>query len=276
MNDPVIVLADNGSTRAGATLSLRTIAARLTRLSGRVVHAVSLQHADRIPAQELDGEAACVLADFLRHQLENGQQWFVIVPLFFGSSRALSSFIPEQVAMLREQYAGLRVDVAEPLVPLPQGEPRLAEILADHVAVARDQLDAEPELVVVVDHGSPLPQVTAVRVYAASELGARLPGMMIEQAVMERREGRDYDFNGELLEDMLARVGAQGRPVRIALAMLFLSPGRHAGPGGDIAEICEHAMQRFPALQVVVSPLVGEHPLLAAILNDRLSAILAA
>ncbi|MCB1801897.1 MAG: cobalamin biosynthesis protein CbiX [Gammaproteobacteria bacterium] len=274
MRDPVIILADNGSTRAGATLSLRRIAGRLSSVCERPVHAVSLQHVDRIPIGELDGEPALVLADFLREQLERGRHWFVIVPLFFGSSRALSSFIPEQVRILREQYAALRVDLAEPLVPLPQGEPRLAAILADNVASVGDQLDRVPDRIVLVDHGSPLPQVTAVREYLARELATLEPGSVVEQAVMERRTGREYDFNGELLEEVLQRLASEGAPIRVVLAMLFLSPGRHAGPGGDIEEICVRAMQHHPNLQVVVTPLIGEHPRLAEILNDRLSAVL--
>ena len=76
------------------------------------------------------------------------------------------------------------------------------------------------------------------------------------------------------LEEVLQRLASEGAPIRVVLAMLFLSPGRHAGPGGDIEEICVRAMQHHPNLQVVVTPLIGEHPRLAEILNDRLSAVL--
>ena len=54
------------------------------------------------------------------------------------------------------------------------------------------------------------------------------------------------------------------------LAMLFLSPGRHAGEGGDIAEICAAAEQRHPGLRVRPTALVGEHPAIVDILATRL------
>lgn len=52
--------------------------------------------------------------------------------------------------------------------------------------------------------------------------------------------------------------------------MLFLSPGRHAGEGGDIAEICAAAEQRHPGLSVTTTALVGEHPGIVEIMHTRL------
>lgn len=272
MNDPVVILIDNGSTRAAATLALRDIAARLSRQCGQPVHAASLQHADRIPARQLGGEPARLLREVLSDELRRDRRWFVVVPLLFGDSRALTAFIPEQVAALQGLFGDFQVDVAAPLVPLPQGEPRIVQILHDHVEESRAELGSDPDRIIVVDHGSPLPQVTAVREYAADELARRLPPRdQVMQAVMERREGREYDFNGDLLERLLDRLGSEEVEHRILVAMLFLLPGRHAGPGGDVAEICATAMRRHPRLRIVISPLVGEHPLLIDILDDRLT-----
>ena len=64
MSSPVIILADNGSRCAAATLSLRRIAADLASSCGREVHAVSLQHADKVDADELGGVPAEVLPGF--------------------------------------------------------------------------------------------------------------------------------------------------------------------------------------------------------------------
>jgi sirohydrochlorin ferrochelatase len=266
------LLIDNGSTRPGATLSLRRIAAALSRQRGEEVHPVSLQHADRVPASELGGEPASVLAGFLRERLVAGYRDFVTVPLFFGRSRALTAFVPEQVDHLSTEFGPFRLAQADVLSPLPAGEPRLARILADHVESAAAALPAAPDRVIVVDHGSPIPEVTAVREAAAAALRERLPaGRVVDQAVMERREGRRYDFNGRLLERVLDESAARGER-HVVLAMMFISPGRHAGPGGDIEEICAAAMARHPGLRVVASPLVGEHPLLIDILADRLAA----
>lgn len=273
MQEPAIALVDNGSRRAAATLSLRAIAARLSKACGRPVHPVSLQHADRVPAADLDGSPAIVFKDFLRAQVEQGVRDFITLPLFFGPSRALTSFIPEQVEAVTREMGDIRLRQADVLSPLPDGEPRLADILAAHVDECSTA--GTPDRVIVVDHGSPLPDVTAVRAKVAMDLRKRLPdGIALGQAVMERRSGPEYDFNGQLLGELLDSIAAGQEGAKVVLAMLFVSPGRHAGPGGDIADICRDAQARNPGLEVCVSPLVGEHPLLIEILRDRLAAVL--
>ncbi len=275
MSERVALLVDNGSRRAAATLGLRSIAERLAEACGQPVHPVSLQHADKIPPAELGGQPAQVLPAFLRKQLAAGRREFVVVPLFFGRSRALTSFIPEQVALLEREFGRFELRQADVLSPMPQGEPRLAEILADQVARCSRQMDAQPDCVVVVDHGSPLPDVTAVRAKVTMALRERLAeGILLSQAVMERRQGPEYDFNGQLLGDLLDACAAKKPAAVIVLAMMFISPGRHAGPGGDIDQICRDAMDRNPGLRVGVSDLVGEHPLLIEILNQRLQGAL--
>ena len=271
MAEPVVLLVDNGSRRAAATLGLRRIAAALGEASGYPVSPVSLQHADQVAADELDGVAASVFPQFMREQLREGRREFVVVPLFFGPSRALSGFIPQQLEQLEKTFGAVDLRIADVLVPLPRGEPRLADILADHAVHAGVSLDVGDDHVIVVDHGSPLPQVNAVRRYAVEALRQRLPKhIVIEQVAMERRDGADYQFNGELLGELLDRIAGERHAVSAAIAMLFLLPGRHAGPGGDIADICEAAMARHPGLEVAISPLIGEHPKLIEILHDRL------
>ena len=276
MAEPVILLVDNGSRRAAATLGLRRIAAALSAASGYPVSPVSLQHADHVVAADLDGIAASVFPQFMHEQLREGRREFVVVPLFFGPSRALSGFIPQQLKQLENTFGAIDLRIAEVLVPLPQGEPRLADILADHALHADVSLDVGDDHVIVVDHGSPLPQVNAVRRYAVDALRHRLPRhIVIEQAAMERRDGAEYRFNGELLDELLDRIAGERHAVSAAIAMLFLLPGRHAGPGGDIAGICDAAMARHPGLKISISPLIGEHPKLIEILHDRLRDALA-
>lgn len=265
------LLVDNGSLRAEATLNLRRLARALGARCGVPVSAVSLQHADRIPAADLDGQAAVTLPGLLRDLRAAGVTEFVLVPLFFGSSRALTRFIPDTVTELREETGGFHLEVGQTLYPLPAGEPRLAELLCDQVRRVAMVRRVPLEQVVLVDHGSPIPEVTAVRRGLAEEMRQRLgPGVGLEEAVMERRPGSEYDFNGELLEERLQAL-ARTRPRQtVILAMLFFSPGRHAGPGGDIEEICQRVMDTAPGFQVIPTALVGEHEGLVAILADRL------
>jgi sirohydrochlorin ferrochelatase len=266
-----ILLVDNGSSRPDSTLNLRRIAARLAERVGEPIRPVSLLHADRVAPERLDGQPAEILAPTLRRLVGEGVRHLRLLPLFFGPSRALTRFVPELVAEVAAELGPFRLAIAPELCPLPAGEQRLVEILADNLAAAVTRASIEPRRVVLVDHGSPIPEVTAVRRWLAHGLAARLgPAVRLEEAVMERRPGPEYDFNGPLLEDVLARLAEEDHQTPILLSMLFLSAGRHAGPNGDIAQIRDRIAERFPTLSIQVAPLVGEHPGLIEILASRL------
>jgi sirohydrochlorin ferrochelatase len=150
----------------------------------------------------------------------------------------------------------------------------LAQILCDQLPEFEQ---TQKRRVILVDHGSPIPEVTAVRHYLAKEMRRLLgPNVRLHEAVMERREGGDYDFNGELLEPVLRQTGEQDDRSPIALSLLFMSPGRHAGSGGDIESICRRVGEVHPGWPIVNSGLVGDHDGLIAILRDRLSAVASA
>ncbi len=262
------LLLDNGSLRADATKRLRQLAHDLSLKSGQKIHPVSLQHADKISVVELDDQAAQILTSFIRQRLALGDHHFIILPLFFGESRALTSFVVSEVESLIEEFADLRVDIADVLYPLPEGEPRLVDIVYDNILVAAKQKNYPLKNIIVVDHGSPVARVTAVRKHIVEQLQQRF-STQIDQAVMERREGAEYDFNGALLEDCLLKKAISGETTAI-VSLLFLLAGRHAGKGGDITEICERVMRKYPSFHIVISPLVSEHETLISILYERL------
>jgi sirohydrochlorin ferrochelatase len=89
---------------------------------------------------------------------------------------------------------------------------------------------------------------------------------------MESPDGPAFAFNQPLLADALAMLPVPGD---VIIAPLFLSPGRHAGPGGDLAEIVEAAAARRPGLRGHFTELVGSHPLAIATLARTLRAALA-
>lgn len=267
---PVYLLVDNGSKQPDATMYLRRLAGDLSRHTGKTIHPVSLQHADAIAADELGGIPAQVFADFLKTQLKQGKHEFIVVPLFFGLSKAITSFIPDEVAKLEADYPELSVKVAPVTYPLPKGEPRLAKIVFDHIQQARKQAE-EQARVVLVDHGSPSPKITEVRKSIARTLEADYD-LQLAQAVMERREGKEYDFNGDLLATWLRQQAEQGA-TSVIVAMLFFLPGRHAGPNGDVEEICNSVVIDHPQLRFTITSLISEHPLLLDILKDRLEAV---
>ena len=265
-----ILLVDNGSLRAQATLNLRRLAHALGQVTGQEVEAASLLHSYKIPAEELEGRKAVSLGPLAEQLAAQGTTELVILPFFFGPSLALTRYLPERLAEVQANYPQLSVKVALPLVESQAVvDLRLARLLAENV---RERMEGQSQSkVVLVDHGSPIPEVTAVRNYLAGQLSVLLSeeASCVTFASMERRDGEAYRFNEPLLVDLLAsRAMAESD---VILAMLFLSPGRHAGEGGDIAEICDQAMAQSPGLRVTTTRLAGEHDAILEILATRLA-----
>lgn len=264
-----VLLVDNGSLEPAATRQLRKIAAALGRRLGRKVEPVSLLHSNKVPAKKLGGRKAETLKYAVLHR---GAREFVIVPLFFGRSRALTNFIPDLISQWRRHSAEMKVRVAAPLAA--SGDDRLAQILEAEVRAKLTPafLRGEKARVALVDHGSPVKAVTQVRNRLAAQLRRRL-GKQVAAVVacsMERRPGAAYAFNEPLLATLLATPPWSSGPVIVA--QLFLLPGRHAGPGGDVERICQRARKNFPSLRTRRTRLLGGHPALVEILADRFGA----
>jgi hypothetical protein len=274
MDAPAIALLDNGSLRPAATLALRRVAAALSARTGRAVAPVSLLHSHKIPAAELDGEPAVLLERWLRHEAEAGRREYVVVPYFLGPSRALTEYLPERMAKLRATWPDLAMRLGPALGGGDDAPDRLAGVLEDRVRVEMARLagtsGVESPVVAVVDHGSPEPKVTAVRDAVAARLRERLGAAVraVEPCSMERREGAEFGFSDPLLATLLRRepfnVGG------VIVAMLFLAPGRHAGPGGDVAQICRAAEAEQPGLRATMTDLLGGDPAVIELLAERL------
>lgn len=269
-----ILLCDNGSSKPQATLQLRYLATLLSQKVDKTIYPVSLQHADKIPAEDLDNIPAITFAPFLKAMLERGETEFIVLPLFFGQSKAISKFIPDEVEKVKSEGHVFTVKVADIIYPLPEGEPDLNRILADHINQNIFEDIEGTQKAVLVDHGSPSRKVTEVRKQIAQNLLPLLDNnISLEQAVMERREGSEYDFNGELLEDWLTQQAENGETA-IIIALMFFLPGRHAGVNGDIDMICHSVLGKFPNLRIRMTPLISEHPDFLNILEARLSALI--
>lgn len=285
-----VLLLDNGSLLPASTLCLRRIAEALSRRAGAKTEAVSLLHSSAVARTELDGTPAEVFEPAVRIRYGAGIHEFLVLPLFFGPSGALTSYLPKRIARLQEQLPDLRVRVGQPLVdPKAAEDIRLAKILADHVHEAWSEARVSGGgRVILVDHGSPEQAVAAARERVTALLQTELAdtGAEVTAASMERRPGFRYDFNEPLLRSALEKTAAEatrhakfdepGRTRHVTVAMLFFSPGRHAGPGGDIETICRAVEEKFPNLRTLRTKLVGEHPLLIEILADHLGALMSA
>ena len=263
---PSVLLVDNGSLRPAATLWLRKIATALGKRLERKVEPVSLLHSNKVPARRLGGRKAEILKDAVARRLQRGARDIVVLPLFFGPSRALTELIPNLIREWRRYAPELTVRVAPPLAAVD--EDRLALILESQVRTKLTPrfLRGQRAHVALVDHGSPVRAVTQVRDRLAAQLRRRLAADVAGVAAcsMERLMGAAYAFNEPLLETLLAKPGWSSGPVIVA--QLFLLPGRHAGPRGDVERICRHAREKSPGLRTVRTKLAGEDPAIIDIL----------
>ncbi len=263
-----VFLIDNGSLRPESTRNLRRVASRLGLRLDRKVWPVSLLHSNKVPPGDLDSAVAEVVEPALRERAERSLTDFLLIPFFFGPSRAITDYLPRRLARLKRTFPELSVKVAPPLVDLSVGnDPRIASILGQ--GVTKMWPAGRKSAVVVVDHGSPVPEVTAVRNFVAGQMSVLLNDRVgrIAAASMERRPGDRYRFNEPLLETLLDHPGFNSGPV--VVSMMFLSPGRHAGPNGDVARICAEAEKRNPGLRTMMTPLAGENDGILDVLCDR-------
>jgi sirohydrochlorin ferrochelatase len=264
---PLTLLVDNGSLQPAATLALRDLATKLETRIKQPVEAVSLLHSSGIDPKLIGGQPAEILFPALERRLADGQNEFVVVPLFFGPSHALIGYMPENIERLSKKFPRLRVTMAPPLHA--SDDTRLAQILADHVRAELGKSPGIPARIALVDHGSPTREVTAVRDELARQLAVILGPQAVTVAAcsMERRPDSAYDFCDPLLAALLEK--SPWSDSRVIVAMQFLLPGRHAGPEGDVAKICLAAEKAHPRLRTTMTKLVAEHPLLIDILADR-------
>jgi len=253
-----ILLVDNGSYEPAATLALRGLAQEVGKLIGQEVRPVSTMHSTKIDPALLGGQPAVIFEQAVQQAKADGIDELVVLPLFIGPSRAITEYLPKVFA--DAQPGAMKLSIRNPLFGEDGAE--LTGMLADNLRATGWTKGSGT--VLLCDHGSPIPEVTACRNALAASLRQEL-GLKPEELIacsMERREGAEYDFNEPLLEHALQ--DAKGDTV---ILMLFLLPGRHAGAEGDVATIAkEHAPED---LRWKLSPLLGTHPVLPALLFRR-------
>lgn len=247
-----IVLIDNGSLEPSAHLNLRTVAAALSEKAGTKVLAVSWKHSDRVPAAALGGQAAWTLAPWVRAHVARGERDFVFVPFFISAQGAIGSALRSDLEKLQFETAasgGFQFTFTQGLAD----RGALAGIVAQRVRDTMAAASLRQPTLIVVDHGGPSAASAALRDSLATEV-RRLLGHEIGPLAPASMEGAHPPF----LAGQLATPAFDHGDV--VVAPLFLSPGRHAGAGGDIAQICRAAEARFPALRCHLTGLVGTHP----------------
>lgn len=267
------LLVDNGSLRPESILNLRKLAWEVSRASGLRVEPASLLHSSKVPAEKLEGVAAVNFERRLRLGLEAGERAFTVIPFFFGPTAAITDYMAERIAYRRGKHGPFSICRTAFL----GGEADcfeldgLVSILASRIRETQAEAGWVRPHVALVDHGSPRTIVTEVRERLAERLGLELAGEVgcVRGAAMERRPGPEYAFNEPLLERLLRF--EDWREKEVIVAMQFLSPGRHAGPDGDVAQICREAQADERALKTLMTELVGTHSEIVQLLLARLS-----
>jgi len=264
-----IALIDNGSLAASSHRALRAIASELGRLVGEEVDAVSWKHSDQIPSPELGGKPAWTLRTWVLAQLENGQSEFLFVPFFISAQGAIGSALRADLDSLNDTLVRCgKEGFKARFTAGPGAGPELGRFVAARVKAAAGRLGPSQPAVIVVDHGGPSRISAHLRDAIAREVTELLgpAGPPVVAASMESPDGPEFAFNRPLLNETLATPPFDDGDVIIA--PLFLLPGRHAGPGGDLATIARSAESRKPGLRCHFTGLLGSHPGMPALLAE--------
>jgi len=267
---PDFILVDNGSLRPEAYLNLKRIAAGISAATGEVVYAAPLLHANKIDPDLVGGKRVRTFAPLAKGLIAAGQSELVAVPLFFGPSGALTSYLPERIQTMKDEIESpFCIHILRSLVDAGGASVEgIGSLLLDHFEQALAGVTGRVS-VVLVDHGSPKAEVAAVRNRVGAWLEKRIQDRVhaFSVASMERRAGEAYDFNEPMLEGVMKRPGFQNSSVIVL--PLFLSPGRHAGPGGDIESIARASRKPNCEGELHFAALVGEHAGLIELLSER-------
>jgi sirohydrochlorin ferrochelatase len=278
-----IYLIDNGSLRPQAVFALRDIALTLSKQIHQDVQPVSVLHSHKITPDKLKGIKARVVKEALLEDIDAGATQFTMIPLFLGPSLAITDYLPKVIAECISQYPKVNVTIAESLAGPDVDHPdsRLTSIAVDHIAHIAEAQPSRLFNVAFVDHGTPHKPVNSLRNAVAQQIAAQCSDKLgkdkliavnhVVACSMERREGDEYAFNDPLLENLATQFGenCEEKEQHWIVALFFLLPGRHAGEGGDIAEICQSLVAQTHISSLTCTPLMGEHPLLIEILADR-------
>ena len=248
-----VVLIDNGSLEPAATVNLRATAAALSARTSVAVHPVSWKHSARIPG------GADVLAPFVLARVAAGEREFLFVPFFISEQGAIGSALRADLEKLQASVGPFSISFTAGLASSGAIPPILAARIRETIAA---RALVRPT-VIVVDHGGPSAASAALRDQLAAETRALL-GPEISTLAAASMEGGEHAHTHPLLAAQLRVPGFSSGDV--VIAPLFLSPGRHAGPDGDLAQLAVAAVAESPALRPHFTGLVGTHPLaLAAI-----------
>ena len=257
-------LVDNGSLKPEATINLRIIGNLLQKEASCEVRPMGLMHSHKIDSSLLGGQGGESMEAFFHSDEAARTSEIFVLPFFFGPSRAVTEWLPENLRRWEKLEKNRRFRILDCLYDA--GDDRIARALAENSSIVIEKNKMTNPSVALVDHGTPVETVNKMREEIGSQLKSIL-GDNIDQfstCCMEKREGKKYDFNDPLLQKLLDD-WSRMQVTEVVVAQLFLSPGRHAGKGGDLEQICKDYAGCLKRTE-----LLGTHPLIIEILSDRI------
>ena len=266
-------LVDNGSLRPDSILNLRKVAKNLSKLTQIEVTPIGLMHSHKVDPGLIGFEPALSVESLTSSEFSGESTELIFIPFFFGPSLGIREWLPKKLNSWIGEHPTVSFRILGEL--FRSGDDRIARALADlSRKTIRESKMRHPSLA-LVDHGTPLREVNQVREKIGDELEKLMSSEISDFSTcsMERREGKEYDFNDPLLESILEEWSEnknKDKDIQIIVAPLFLSPGRHAGEKGDLSQICD----RFHCAEKIVlierSDLLGQHSLVLEVLRDRI------
>ena len=263
-------LVDNGSLRAESVLYIRDIARQLSKVSGKTVNPAGIMHSHKVDPLKLNGIPGLSMEAFFQSEEANEAECMHFIPMFLGPSLAITDWLKVKADEWIAAKTGRDYKIADCL--FQDGDERIANALYDQIIKYLSEHNQAKPYIILVDHGTPLREVNYVREEIGTQLAKKLQGTIsgFSTASMERRDGDEYAFNDPLLEKLLMEIHSHGQK-NVVLAQLFLAPGRHAGPEGDIEKIC--LPFENDGLKIHKLPTLGNHPYILEILAERLAGI---
>lgn len=259
----IAALIDNGSLQPAAHRQLRRLAAALSVRSGIRVDPVSWKYSDKIPPAVLEDRPAWTLSPWFHAQYAAGERRFVFVPCFVSPQGAIGSRLQRDVERLQRAVGPCEI-VFTPGLGDAGG---LAAIVASRVQETTAIAPLRRPIVVVVDHGGPSAASAALRDEIAAAVRARL-GREVRAVMAASLGGERHRHNRPAYAKVFNAPAC--RDGDLVIAPLFLAPGRHAGPEGDLVRIANAAVKRHPGLTCHFTEPLGTHPLIVDLLAEGL------
>lgn len=261
-----IVLVSHGSKRPEAWSQLYSLSRALEVAVAADVTPASIFFGRRDPVNVQTPTVPPLALDAaLRYRLQSSPlSRVVILPFVLGPSKALVVELPRVLEAVQEDFPFSQIVTAPCLSAADDGRvipPQLAPALVEDVDALIEADSLRRPLVLLCDHGTADLDVARVRRRLAAQmadmLGDRVCG--VEPAPMERPAALHL---GEPADDLLLQERLERLPAPspdVVVSMSFLSPGRHAGRGGDVERIIVDASSTRNDLRVHVTPLLGDH-----------------